>query len=115
MATLVQEIAENPAVNAFRRVRHLGGDVCNWQFEPSPGDVIANADRDGYYVIAAMCIVSQSEVRRCYMDISLPERINDYAYFIDEDELRYDYPSRIEGWVWRLQPVLLKNCTRTGH
>jgi hypothetical protein len=46
-----------------------------------------------------MCIVSQSEVRRCYMDISLPERINDYAYFIDEDELRYDYPSRIEGEI----------------
>ena len=33
------------------------------------------------------------------MDISLPERINDYAYFIDGDELRYDYPRRIGGEI----------------
>ena len=99
MSTLIQEIAKNPTVKAFRRVRCAGDDVCSWQFEPSPGDVVANADRDGFYVIAAMCIDSQSEVRQCYMDISLPERINDYAYFIDGDELRYDFPRRIGGEI----------------
>ena len=56
MPTLIQAIAKNPTVNAFRRVRRAGDDVRNWQFEPSPGDVVANADRDGFYVIAAMCI-----------------------------------------------------------
>ena len=88
MTTLIQAIAQNPTVNAFRRNRRGSDDVRDWQFEPSPGDVVANADRDGFYVISALNIISNGDVRRCYMDISLPERITDYAYFITGDELR---------------------------
>lgn len=99
MPTLIQAIAKNPTVNAFRRVRRGSDNVRDWQFEPSPGDVVANADRDGFYVIAAMNIISERDVCRCYMDVSLPERINDYAYLIAGDELRYDQARKFEGEI----------------
>ena len=107
MPTLIQAIAKNPTVNAFRRVWRGSENVRDWrfenvrdwQFEPSPGDVVANADRDGFYVIAAMNIISERDVYRCYMDVSLPKRINTYAYFISGDELRYDQARKFEGEI----------------
>jgi hypothetical protein len=38
-------------------------------------------------------------VKNCYMDISLPERINDYAYFVEDNELRQVRPHKVPGNV----------------
>lgn len=50
-----------------------------------------DADREAFYVLGAMNILSKTDVRRCYIDLSTPERINDYAYVLDGGELRFDY------------------------
>ncbi len=82
MPTLIQAIAKNPTVNAFRRVSRGSDNVRDWQFEPSPGDVVANADRDGFYVIAAMNIISERNVCRCYMfQLAADEEVSSYFIY----------------------------------
>jgi len=97
LAKLIQAIAANPHIKAFRRVGRGGGDIRAWEFEPIPGDVVPDADRSGFVVIAALNVISKSNVRRCYMDLSLPERVNDYVYFVSENEIHYAHPRKFEG------------------
>lgn len=100
MPNLIELITKYPTINAFRRVdseEEEGDDPSKWEFEPEPGDVVANADQTGFYVLGAMNILAKTDVRRCYMDICTPERINTYAYFLDGHELRYDYYHKLEG------------------
>jgi hypothetical protein len=94
---LIQAITQHPTINAFRRVKGGGKDPREWEYAPEPGEVVVDADRDGFYVLGAMNIRSKTEVRRCYMDLSTPERINDYAYVFEGRELRYDYPRKLGG------------------
>jgi hypothetical protein len=97
LPTLIQTIAANPGIKAFRRVGRGGMDIHNWQFEPIPGDVVAEADRDEFCVIAAMNIISKTDVRQCYMDVSLPERITDCVYFIVGNEIHYSSSRKFGG------------------
>jgi hypothetical protein len=97
MPNLTQAITQYPKVNAFRRVARDGDDPREWEYEPVTGEVLAGADRHGFYVLGAMNVRSKSDVRRCYMDISTPERINDFAYLVDGRELLYNYPHKLGG------------------
>jgi hypothetical protein len=97
MPELIQAITQHPTVNAFRRLERNGDDPRRWEYAPVPGEVVADADQDGFYVLGALNIRSKTDVRRCYMDISTPERINDYAYWFDGGRLCYDYPRKIGG------------------
>jgi hypothetical protein len=97
MPNLIEAITKHPTVNAFRRVERGGDDQREWEYVPEAGEVVADADQDGFYILGAMNIRSKSDVRRCYMDISTPERINDYAYFLNGRGLRHDYPHKLAG------------------
>jgi hypothetical protein len=97
MTNLIQAISQHPTVNVFRAIRRNGDDPRWWEYTPLPGELLGDADQDGYYILGAMNIHSKSDVRRCYMDLSTPERISDYAYLFDGDELRYDYPHKLGG------------------
>jgi hypothetical protein len=97
MPNLIQAITQHPTVNAFRRVESDGDDPRGWEHAPVPGDVLADADQEGFYVLGAMNIRSKTDVRRCYMNLSTPERINDRAYIFDGGELRDDYPYKLSG------------------
>jgi hypothetical protein len=77
MPTLIQLIAKNPSVNAFPRVGGEGDDPNGWNYEPMPGDVVAEDDWDAFYIVAALGIKSRGDVRKCHMDVCLQERIND--------------------------------------
>jgi hypothetical protein len=97
MPNLIEAITNYPAVNAFRRVGGRGDDPREWEYAPQPADVVADADQLGYYVVEAMNIRSKTDIRRCYMDINTPERINDYAFVFDGGALRCDYPHKLGG------------------
>ena len=43
----------------------------------------------GFYIVAALQVLPDGAINHCYMDVSFPERINDYAYFIEEGQLHY--------------------------
>jgi hypothetical protein len=97
MPNLIEAVTQYPTVNAFRRVGRKGDDPRQWEYAPLPGEVLAEADRDGFYIVGAMNILSKKDVRRCYMDLSTPERINDYVYMFDGGELRYNYSRKLGG------------------
>lgn len=61
----------------------------------------------GFYVVRAMQVLPDGQVIGCLMDVSVPERINDYAYFIDNGRLRYDYTHRYPG---RIIPAIAFDC-----
>src|SRR5262249_19285228 len=97
MLNLVEAITQHPDPNAFRRVSGEGDDPREWEYEPLNGDVVVDADQEGFYVVGAMNIRSKTDVRRCYLDISTPERIESNAYFFDGHALRCDYPYKLGG------------------
>jgi hypothetical protein len=96
-SNLIETITLHPTVNAFRRLKANGDDPRLWEYTAEFGDVVTEADEDGFYILGAMNIRSTTDVRRCYLDVSMPERINDYAYVFDGGELRYDYPHKLVG------------------
>jgi hypothetical protein len=96
MPNLLEAIKLYPTANAFR-VDHEDEDPLEWECVPLPGDVLVDADQEGYFILAALNIRSTTDVRRCYLDLSTPERINDSVYMLDGDELRYQYTHELEG------------------
>lgn len=107
MPTLIEAITTNPNAKAFRRVKGNGDDPCAWQFDAIVGDVVVESGQSGFYILGATNVLADHQIRRCYMDISLPERINDYAYFFERDELRYDRTRNFEG---EIIPAIAINC-----
>jgi hypothetical protein len=97
MPNLVQVIAQRPTVNAFKRVAGNGDDPRLWKYAPVFGDVVPEADKTGFYILGAFHIRSKTDVSRCYLDLSTPERINEHAYIPDDGELRYDRPRNLDG------------------
>jgi hypothetical protein len=106
MPTLIELITEYPTVNAFRRIDDddedddaLEWDPLRFEYTPEPGDVLTDAGRCGFYVLGAMNILSQTDVRRCYLDVCMPERIDTFAYIFNGRELRYDYAHKLGGEI----------------
>jgi tetratricopeptide (TPR) repeat protein len=99
MPNLIEAITQYPDINAFRRLEQDADvdDPRECQYVPVPGDVVADADQSEFYILGAMNILSKTDIRRCYMDVSTPERINDYAYLFDGRELHYDYSHKLGG------------------
>lgn len=115
MPNLLEAIKLYPTANAFRVDYHEDEDPLEWECVPLPGDVLVDADQEGYFILAALNIRSTTDVRRCYLDLSTPERINDSVYMLDGDELRYQYTHELEGdcipaiaidFFWYLRSVL---------
>jgi len=56
-------------------------------------------------VIKARNIITPHEIIECYMDISMNERINDYAYFVNEGIISQKYTHECEGNVIPAIPI----------
>jgi uncharacterized protein HemY len=53
--------------------------------------------KDGFFIIKAKNILPDGTMRECYIDVSLPERISDYAYHVCEGSLEARYRHEFDG------------------
>lgn len=58
----------------------------------------ADGTLDGFFILKAIFITKQG-LQDCYLDVSMPERINDYAYVQSGGEIIQIYSHRLEGDV----------------
>ncbi|PKN98722.1 MAG: hypothetical protein CVU42_10930 [Chloroflexi bacterium HGW-Chloroflexi-4] len=73
------------------------GEPENWKVKPLASKILI--ETEGYFNVKGINILPDGKAVDCYMDISLPERINDLVYFREENSLREEYPVNIEGDV----------------
>jgi hypothetical protein len=79
-----------------------------WQLRPLDVRVLSDdGSGGGFYVVAALHVVPGQPAADCFLDVSFPERINDYAYFLQGDHLIHDYTHRFPG---EIIPAIAMDC-----
>lgn len=76
----------------------------NWNVEPIYASTLAaehvrDGFLDGFFIIKAILILKGGQLQDCYMDVSMPERINDYVYVLAGGEIIQTYRYQLEGEV----------------
>jgi tetratricopeptide (TPR) repeat protein len=108
MPTLINAITANPGIRAFKRVAAEDQDEeWNWEYEPVPCEVVTDPDRGGYYVLGALHILPSLEVRACFIDMCLPERISSYVYYVEGREIRRGYKRKLKE---KIIPAIAIDC-----
>jgi hypothetical protein len=98
-ARFVEKITANPDALIFRILNGNHDDPRDWDLEPLPGNVLAEAETDGFYILAAFHVLPDGSVTNCYMDCNLPERISDNAYFVRGNDLRHGCLHEFDGEI----------------
>ena len=83
---LFEAINNHPSAAVFRRISARSSNHETWEFHPVEGSTLKNGG-DDYFVIKALQVISQDEIVECYMDMSMPERLADFAFFLRDGEL----------------------------
>ena len=100
---LIKALAHYPEIHIFRVVEQSNDNQTNWEVEPL--DWVVLQESEGFYIVKAKHILPNGIIQDCYIDISLPERINDYAYFGDGRSLKVYYPYELEGDIICAVPI----------
>jgi hypothetical protein len=111
----VDAIKANPLSKAFEVIRpEVDGPAQSedepgrWQLRALDLSVLSDdGSGGGFYIVAALQVVPERPVVDCFLDVSFPERINDYAYFIQGDRLIYGYTHRFPG---EIIPAIAMDC-----
>jgi len=68
-------------------------------------DATILTEEDGFFIVKAKNILPDGSNRGCYIDVSLPERISDYAYQVRMDSLEARYHHEFEGEIICAVPI----------
>ena len=100
MARFIDAVTSHPEIKFFRVLDGEADDPQKWRLKPLQGDVLSEADADDLYVVMkALHVFPDGTVRDCYIDMSLPERISDYAFFVENGSLRSGYHHEFPGEI----------------
>jgi hypothetical protein len=99
MAKFVDAVCADPKVMFFGILDSSSEDARNWLIEPVHMRLLSDEDGDGYYIMKALNVLPDAITRECYIDMSLPERISDYAFFLESGSLRYGYHNEFLGEI----------------
>lgn len=86
-----------PDCKIFSVINNDNIDCNSWEVELINEEILPA--EEGFYIIKAKNIVSREKIVDCYIDISMIERINDYAYFIQDNRIFQVYSHKCEGDV----------------
>jgi tetratricopeptide (TPR) repeat protein len=78
-----------------------------WELEPLEMKLLSDTNCDGLHVLKAFNVQPDGTILDCYMDVNLPERISDYAFFIHGDSLRFGYHHEFPG---QIVPAVAIDC-----
>jgi tetratricopeptide (TPR) repeat protein len=92
---LVKALAKFPETRIFCVEDSDDEDQTKWDVKPISARILPEAE--GFFIVKGKNISQDGTIRDCYIDISLPERINDHAYVFDGKSLKIGYPYEFEG------------------
>lgn len=68
-----------------------------WELLPLNEGVIKH--EDGHFLVSAKYIDDKGKVIKCFINLTMPERIYDFVFFIEENVIIKKYPYEMEGDV----------------
>ena len=80
----------------------------NWDVEPVDSQILNS--EGGFFIVKAKNILLSKEIVDCYIDLTLPERISDYAYFYHGKTIKYDYLYEFQGDIICAVPIENYGC-----
>ena len=100
---LIKALSKYPEVRIFRVEDSDDDDQAEWDVEPI--DSLVLQESEDFFIVKAKNILPDGTIQDCYIDVSLPERINDYTYFFDGKSLKVSYTHEVEGDVICAVPI----------
>jgi tetratricopeptide (TPR) repeat protein len=100
---LTQALVKFPEVRIFRVEDTDDDDQTKWEVEPIDSPVLLEAE--SLFIVKAKHILLDGTIQDCYMDVYLPERINDYTYYLDKGSLKAIISYEVEGDVICAVPI----------
>ena len=100
---LIQALAKLPEVRIFRIEDSDDDDQAKWDVEPVDFPVLLESEY--FFILKAKNVLPDGTIKDCYIDVSLPERINDYTYFFDGKFLKVILSDEVEGDVISAVPI----------
>jgi tetratricopeptide (TPR) repeat protein len=100
---LIDALLKNPQICIFQVLDSDNENQASWNVEPISASVLNESDN--FYIVKAKNIHPDGSIIDCYIDISLPERISDYAYFLDRNSLKVDYHHEFKGEIICAVPI----------
>lgn len=107
MSRFVDAITARPEVKFFRVLDSEAKHPRDWPLEPLQTDLLSDAEADGYHVMRALNILPDGAICECYIDMNLPERISDYAFFLENGSIRFGYHHEFPG---EILPAVALDC-----
>lgn len=100
---LQEAIETHPEVRILRVLSSDSEQKSEWDVEIADAPVLSQ--EDGFFILKAKHILPDGTMRDCYIDVSMPERITDYAYQIQGGSLEVRYHHEFEGEVVCAVPI----------
>lgn len=104
----IDALTQHPAIPFFGRIEGLESDtddIRDWELDPIDAPVLRESEISDFFIVKAKHVLPDGEVRDCYLDLCLPERISDYAYFLREGEIDFRYHHECDGDVICAVPI----------
>lgn len=105
MMRLVDALAQHPDVRVFAVLDSDADDQSEWDVTPIDANVLTESGDHDFFIVKAKNVLPDGTVADCYIDICLPERISDYAYFIRGDRLDVRYHHEFDGEIICAVPI----------
>jgi len=105
---LIDALTRYPKIPIFGRIEgleHDSDDIHDREFEPIDAAVLLESEISEFFVVKAKHVLPDGTVRDCYMDVCLPERVNDYTYFLGETGIDRRYTHECDGEVICAVPI----------
>ncbi len=99
MSRLLDAITSHPEAKFFHVIDSESDRPQNWELEPLQIDVLSDAHSDACYIMRAFNVLPDGTIRDCHIDMNLPERISDYAFFVEGASLRFEYHHEFPGEI----------------
>lgn len=104
----INALTQYPKIPIFGRIEGLesdSDDVHDWEVEPIDAAVLLESEISEFFIVKAKHVLPNGTVRDCYMDVCLPERMNDYTYFLGENGIDRRYTHECDGEVICAVPI----------
>jgi len=99
VAKMIEVIDRHPNVKFFRVVDSHFDDPRDWVLEPLQTELLSDTESDEFYVIRALNVLPDGTIRDCLMNMTFPERISDYAFFLENGHFRFGYHHEFPGEI----------------
>jgi hypothetical protein len=100
-------VRSNPRTKFFRVVDSSAEHPAEWQLELLKTELLSDSESDGLHVMKALNLLPDDSICECYMDMNLPERISDYAFFLENGSFCFGYHHEFPG---QILPAVALDC-----